>query len=171
MVGNGGTPIVYLPSGNVIAYGQNGQLLWRFTSDNRNLGGGIAVAPDGTVYFASNFVYALDGTGHTKWTFKSELTYTKRDYFDKQPFIAEDGTIYALSCNQQLYAITPGGRKKWHLDGKPTGIRQSFGHLALTGGGKLITMSGSADLSSGLANSGWPSENRDSGNTRSTETW
>jgi hypothetical protein len=162
-----GKVLVDVPAGNVIAFGREGHQLWNFYSGGgRGQGDGLVVAPDGTVYFASHFLYALDNQGKPKWIFKSELTYTEGDYFEEDPVIAEDGTIYASSFKHRLYAITPQGRKKWVFKGNLAGLPD---HLALTRNGFLRTQSGWFAVSSGLATHGWPAANRDSGNSRSAE--
>jgi outer membrane protein assembly factor BamB len=169
IVGRDGRIFVNVPMGNVIAFDLRGQKLWQFYSGNQNNDGGLALAPDGTLYFASLFVYALDGQGKTKWNFKSELTYTRHDYFDKQPVVAEDGTIYAVSLYQQLYAITPDGRKKWHLSGEPTNVSKCWDQVTLTPDAMLIARAGRMHVTSGLAKEGWPTRNQDDGNRRSQE--
>ena len=169
IIGPDSRVFVHIPTGNVIAFDSRGQKLWEFHANNRNNDGGIALAPDGTLYFASNFVYAIDAAGQTKWTFKSEFTYTRGDYFDKSPVIADDGTLYAVSYYQQLYAITPDGRTKWHLSGEPTNIRTCWDQISLTPGGTLIATAGRLQVSSGLAKTGWPSKNLDNSNGRSRE--
>jgi outer membrane protein assembly factor BamB len=169
IAGPDGRIVVAVPMGHVLAFDSGGHELWRFYSGNRNNDGGIALGPDGTLYFASSFLHALSAEGKQRWAFKSELTYTRGDYFDKHPVIAEDGTIYAVSCYQQLYAVTPNGRKKWHLSGDPRDIRHCWDQIILTAEGTLIATEGRMRVSSGLAKDGWPSQNRDNGNRRSQE--
>jgi sugar lactone lactonase YvrE len=169
IVGPDGRIFVHMPAGNVVAFDSRGKKLWEFHANNRNNEGGIALAPDGTLYFASNFVYALDAAGQTKWTFKSEFTYTRGDYFDKSPVVADDGTLYAVSYYQQLYALTPDGRTKWHLSGEPTNIRTCWDQISLTPEGTLIATAGRLQVSSGLAKTGWPSKNLNNSNGRSQE--
>lgn len=84
----------------------------------------------------------------------------------ENPVIAEDGTIYASSIEHRLYAITPGGRKKWVFQGSVPGLPD---HLVLTGSRILRTQFGWFAVSSGLATHGWPTANHDSRNTRSAE--
>jgi outer membrane protein assembly factor BamB len=144
-----------------------GRELWRFYSGApvNNGACGLTVAADGTVYFAAGFLYALDKTGSTKWTFKSELTYTRTDYFDGSLVVAEDGTIYAQSYYRQLYAITPQGRKKWATNTTPAGPAD----LMLSSDGGLRTNWAWFVVPSGLATHGWPSPNGDAQNSRSEE--
>ena len=149
-----------------VAFSDRGEKLWEFTSDNQDQDGGIALAGDGTLYLASRFLYALDRAGKPKWIFKSERTYTDRDYFGYYPLVGKDGTIYANSYYDQLYAITPEGRKKWVASGDPRNAAQAWGQPTLTKDGTLITRAGWFDVRSGLAVTGWPSENRDNRNSR-----
>jgi outer membrane protein assembly factor BamB len=162
-----GRVLVDVPAGNVIAFDREGHQLWNFYSGGgSSQGDGLVVAPDGTVYFASRFVSALDNQGKPKWSFKSELTYTQGDHFEEDPVIAGDGTIYASSFDHRFYAITPDGRKKWVFQGNVSGLPA---HLALTRNGILRTQSGWFAVSSGLATHGWPAANHDSRNSRSAE--
>jgi hypothetical protein len=165
IVSDDGRIFVQVHSG-VIAFNENGEKLWEFSSNNQDLDGGIALAGDGTLYVASRFLYALDKAGKSKWDFKSERTYTDRDYFGHQPIVAKDGTIYANSYYDQLYAITPDGRKKWVVSGEPRDVKRAWGQPTLTKDGTLLTQAGWFDVRSGLATAGWPSENRDNRNSR-----
>jgi outer membrane protein assembly factor BamB len=165
VVGADGRVFVNVPTGNLIAFDAQGHKLWSFYSGAKGGNGGVAVGGDGVVYFASGFLYALDSSGKAKWTFKSELTYTKDDYFDGDPVIAEDGTVYADSYYHQLCAITPNGRKKWVVGNQ----RPNLPGLALSTYSFLRTQSAWFSLSSGLATSGWPTANHDYRNSRSQE--
>jgi len=152
-------------SGNVIAFDPQGHELWSFVSGDKVGPGGVAIAADGTVYFASRFLYALDRWGKAKWIFKSESSYTENEGFEEDPVIAEDGTVYAFSRHHELFAITAGGRKKWVVGDLPPG--QSG--VELSSKGILRTPSAWFSVSSGLASQGWPSANRDGRNSRSQE--
>jgi hypothetical protein len=160
-----GTIVVNIPAGHASAFDPQGRELWRFYSGVRVNNGGLTVAADGTVYFAAGFLYALDQNGNTKWTFKSELTYTRGDYFDGSPIVSENGTIYAQSYYRQLYAVTPEGRKKWATNTTAPGLAD----LMLSSDGGLRTNWAWFVVSSGLATHGWPSPNGNAENTRSEE--
>jgi hypothetical protein len=160
-----GTIVVNIPAGHAMAFDPQGRELWRFYSGARVINGGLTVAADGTVYFAAGFLFALDKKGNTKWTFKSELTYTRTDYFDGSPIVAEDGTIYAQSYYRQLYAITPQGRKNWATNTTAPGPTD----LMLSSDGGLRTNWAWFVVSSGLATHGWPSPNGNAQNTLSEE--
>jgi outer membrane protein assembly factor BamB len=165
LVGEDGRIFVQVVHG-VQVFDSEGKNLWEFTAENHDMDGGIALGKDGTLFVGCRFLYALDTIGRTKWSFKSELTYTDRDYFDGPPLIAEDGTIYALSIYQQLYAITPNGRKKWVLHGAPAGKGTRWDQLTLTNDGRLLTAAGWLSVSSGLASGGWPTKDHDNSNSR-----
>jgi hypothetical protein len=160
-----GTVLVNVPAGHAIAFDAQGRQLWSFYSGARVLNGGIAVAGDGTVYFAAGFLYALDKSGKPKWNFKSELTYTQGDCFDGDLVIADDGTVYARSYYNQLYAVTPDGRKKWAV----TSSSPALPGLMLSSDGSLRTQSAWYSVPGGLATHGWPSSDHDPRNTRSQE--
>jgi outer membrane protein assembly factor BamB len=167
ILGEDGRIFVKVANG-VVAFDEQGDKLWEFTAENQDVDGGIALAGDGTLYFASRFLYALDKMGKPKWNFKSELTCTKRDYFGHHPLIAKDGTFYANSYFDQLYAITPDGRKKWVVSGEPTNISRSWGQPVLTKEGNLMTTAGWFLLTKerGLAATGWPTANHDNSTSR-----
>jgi outer membrane protein assembly factor BamB len=165
VVDGDGRVLVNVPSGNLIAFDPQGHQLWSFTSEDKFGTGGIAVAADGTTYFASRFLYALDPRGKKKWVFKPETSYTEGEDFQVDPAIAEDGTVYAFSRHHELFAITPGGRKKWVVSDLPPGLEG----VALSRQGILRTPSAWFSVSSGLASHGWPSANRDARNSRSQE--
>ena len=166
VVGADGNVFVDVPAGHVIAFNSQGHQLWSFYSAAHSLNGGVAVAGDGTVYFTSGFLYALDSSGKAKWTFKSELTYTRGDYFDGDPVIAEDGTVYAATYYHQLYAITATGRKKWVFSNPSPGLPDD---VMLTSDGILRSRVGWFSVASGLATHGWPAQNHDTRNSRSQE--
>jgi len=176
MAGNGNGPIIgedgrifVQVAKGAAAFNEHGEKLWEFTSGNQDTDGGIALGGDGILYVASRFLYALDKSGKPEWIFKSERTYTDRDDFSHHPLIAKDGTIYANSYYEQLYAITPDGRKKWVVNGEPTVMERAWGQPILTQGGTLVTNAGWFAVSSGLATAGWPTENHDNSNSRHQE--
>lgn len=161
-----GTVIVVVLSGHMFAFDPQGHQLWTFYSGERAIGqSGIAIAADGTTYFAAGFLFALDKNGKPKWTFKSELTYIRGDYFDVAPAVAEDGTVYVDSLYHRLYAITPDGHKKWAV----SNTLPSLPGMELTRTGFLRTQWAWFAVPTGLASHGWPSANQDAGNRRAQE--
>jgi outer membrane protein assembly factor BamB len=162
VIGADGSIFVHLQPGEVVAFDAQGHQKWKFESGHEGNDGSLVLGQDGTLYFPSRFLYALDPQGKTKWSFKSEITYTKGDYFDQPPLIGDDGTIYAGSCYGQYYAITHEGQKKWQLSvSAEPGI--------LTSNGILISSGKRYRVSGALAKDGWPSKNRDNANRRSQE--
>jgi outer membrane protein assembly factor BamB len=160
-----GRVLVNWRSGNVIALDPQGHQLWSFVSGDKLGPGGAAIAADGTVYFASRFLYALDHKGKAKWVFRPETSYTENEGFEEDPVIAEDGTVYAFTRHHELFAITASGRKKWVVSDLPPG--QSG--VELSSKGILRTPSAWFSVSSGLGSHGWPSANHDGRNSRSQE--
>jgi hypothetical protein len=55
------------------------------------------------------------------------------------------------------------------VNGEPRDATQAWGQPALTKDGTLVTRAGWFDVGSGLAVTGWPSENRDNRNSRHLE--
>jgi len=160
-----GRVLVVVPSGNLIAFDSQGHQLWSFVSADKFGQGRVAVAGDGTVYFASRFLYALDRRGKTKWVFRPESAYTGGEVLEDELALAEDGTVYAFSTHHKLFAITGGGHKKWVVDDLPPG----GSGVELSAKGILRTPSAWFSVSSGLESHGWPSANRDGRNSRSQE--
>jgi outer membrane protein assembly factor BamB len=152
--------------GNVIAFDPQGHQLWSFVSGYKLGRSAVAIAGDGTVYFASRFLYALDRRGKTKWVFRPNAAYTGDERLEDELAVAEDGTVYVFSTHHRLYAITGGGHIKWVGDELPPG----GSGVELSAKGILRTPSAWFSVSSGLASRGWPSANRDGRNSRSQET-
>lgn len=160
-----GRVLVDVPSGNLLAFDAQGHQLWSFVSEDKFGKGRVAVGGDGTVYFASRFLYALDHRGKAKWIFRPESSYTEGETLDDELAIAEDGTVYVFSIRHKLFAITATGHKKWVVDDLPPGESG----IDLSSNGILRTPSAWFSVSSGLALRGWPSANRDGRNSRSQE--
>jgi PQQ-like domain len=165
MVGDDGRIFVHVQHG-AVAFNDAGEKLWDFTSDNQDPEGGIALAGDGTLLLASRFLYALDHEGKPKWVFRSERTYTDRDYFAYQPVVSLDGTIYENSEYDELYAVTPDGQKKWEQKGDRGNPKLDWKQPLLTDEGLLYTAAGVFSVRNGLATKGWPAENCDNRNSR-----
>jgi outer membrane protein assembly factor BamB len=85
---------------NVYAVTPEGKLLWKYQTGDRVLST-PAIAKNGTIFFGGHDhnLYAVDAEGKLKWRFS-----TGGRVFS--PTIAPDGTIYALSADGKLYAIT-----------------------------------------------------------------
>jgi outer membrane protein assembly factor BamB len=80
---------------------------WEFT-EARLVSAALALAPDGTLYAASQdgFVYAVDSSGNLKWKFSSGPDVAA-------PVIGPDGTIYVSNSAEVIYAINPSGTQQW----------------------------------------------------------
>lgn len=91
------------------------RLKWDFDSKSQIMSG-LAVGPDGTVYFGtiSEQLFAVGPDGTKKWDFKApgEVVGT--------PALAADGTIYfgsaALRGGNKFYALSPDGAMKWAFE-------------------------------------------------------
>jgi len=165
IVDSDGRVLVNESWGNLLALDPQGHRLWSFASDDKLGHGGIAIAGDGTVYFASRFLYALDRRGKTKWVFRPQSAYTEGEGLEDGPVVAEDDTVYAFSIHHELFAITAAGHEKWVVNDLPPGDSG----VELSSTGILRTPSAWFSVSSGLASRGWPSANRDGRNSRSQE--
>ena len=92
--------------GTVYAFHPDGSIRWTYTGD-RGVGGPVGVAPDGTVYYASNGLAALDPEGQLLWHIPELLQ------LGGSPAIASDGTIYVNAHDSTIYAFNPDGTTKW----------------------------------------------------------
>ncbi len=71
-----------------------------------------AIGADGTIYVASDGLYALDpATGHRLWHF-IHPRYSSRDC-RASPVIGQDGTIYVVIGEDMLFAVSPAGSMRW----------------------------------------------------------
>jgi outer membrane protein assembly factor BamB len=82
---------------------------------------GVTVAPDGTIYFSADGLYALNADGALKWKFSPGPTHCAA-----APAVGYDGTVYVGCQDDALYAIDPAtGNKRWEfrtsedIDGAP----------------------------------------------------
>jgi len=140
MVGADGT--IYVGSydnGGVLgsalyAFNPDGTLKWNRTiPDATFLGGCMAIASDGTIYFPNhNFLYAINLDGTIKWTYSFN-----GNHQISSPSIGPDGTIYISNHNSGLYALNPDGTLKWIYT--PEGI--IYGTVAIGSDGTLYTAS------------------------------
>ncbi len=99
----------------------DGNVRWTFTAGpcKRALGVGpeaarcdvdaVTVGPDGTVYIASDGLYALAPDGTLKFHF------TLRAHCGAAPAVGPDGTIYIGCQDGALYALAPDGVKRWEF--------------------------------------------------------
>jgi outer membrane protein assembly factor BamB len=95
--------------------------------------GSPTIGPDGTIYVASHdgSLYAIDGKGAIKWSFKTG------DRSWSTPAVAQDGTIYIGSDDDHLYAIKADGSLKWKLrlgDCDPKGFGPESSRCDVDGG-------------------------------------
>ena len=82
---------------------------------------GVTVAPDGTIYFSADGLYAVNADGSLKWKFSPGATHCAA-----APAVGYDGTVYVGCQDDALYAIDPAtGNKRWEfrtsedIDGSP----------------------------------------------------
>jgi outer membrane protein assembly factor BamB len=85
----------------------NGSLLWKTALDEDWPFPTPAIAKDGTIYVASDKLYAIKTDGSIKWV--SSIGGAT----NSSPTIASDGTIYVGSLDNNVYAFKPDGSMKW----------------------------------------------------------
>jgi outer membrane protein assembly factor BamB len=89
----------------IYAFYPDGTIRWTYFGEG--VGGAVAVAADGTVYFPSNDLVALDSDGHLLWHSDPLLQ------LGGSPAVGPDGTIYATANDSTAYAFNPDGTTKW----------------------------------------------------------
>ncbi len=92
--------------------GNNGQLLWKFQTDDYIGFSSPAIASDGSIYIGSQDgnLYALFANGTFKWKYATGKNSWKAVY---SPAIDADGTIHFGSTDENVYALHPNGTVKW----------------------------------------------------------
>jgi hypothetical protein len=112
VIGADGTIYFGAPDHHLYAISSIGQQKWSFAT-----GGSIqtspAIAPDGTIYVASDALYAVNHDGTQKWT--AAFTGPFGMVTGSSPTIGSDGTIYVGSTDGTLCAYHPDGTKKWSV--------------------------------------------------------
>jgi len=84
---------------------------WRFRADL--VESGIVIDNDGILYFGDkdSYLYALYSNGTLKWKYELDM------WIFSTPALADDGTIYAISFYDTLYALnSSNGKLKWKFN-------------------------------------------------------
>ncbi len=105
-----------------------GAIIWSFWTEN-GVWSSPVIADDGTIYFGSPQLYAINPNGTVKWT-RPDVT------LQTAPVIDDSGMIYcgnALSAYKNFYAIYPNGSTKWSIY-----FNQVRGSPVITGDGTII---------------------------------
>lgn len=111
----------------ILAATPPGTKLWEFQTD-RPIESSPALAPDGTIYFASGSrLFALTPSGTQKWSIEISIR--------NSITISPTGTIYALTKNR-LFAISPSGQVAWNH--KADDDMDFSGDIALTADGHIL---------------------------------
>lgn len=93
--------------------GNRPQLLWKFATNDWVIG--LALGPDGAVYagtWTGAIIYVLgpDGVLRRQASVRNSSKYGARGLA-----VGNDGTIYAESADERLYALTSDGLLKWKV--------------------------------------------------------
>jgi outer membrane protein assembly factor BamB len=122
------------------------------------------VSADGTIYFATDSLWAVRPDGTVKWKWTGEK------YLDHSPVLAADGTIVVSDAGGRLYGITSDGRRRWqyarpmqpHYGPPPISFfTMAPASLALVHMGDIVSLQSMG----GLMNSAWPTDRHDPQNT------
>ncbi|MBN2010930.1 PQQ-binding-like beta-propeller repeat protein [candidate division KSB1 bacterium] len=111
---------IYVTTFDLYAINPDGNEKWHYSATKTGMefiSSSPVIASDGTVYinvlsFTESFdmqtrLYAIDGSGKEKWTYKVG------NFFCSLPVLGIDGTIYINSDDSNIYAVNPDGSLKW----------------------------------------------------------
>jgi len=143
--------VIGVSASHLIATDRDGNNLWKYPgesgSDAVPLDTPIAVGNDGILYAGSRLsdrFVALDSHGAVQWSFRVHT-----QPFRSSPVIAADGTIYAITMQQLVYAIGPDGAEKWefqlprliHAENHSAPVLGSDGTIYILAEEKLVALS------------------------------
>lgn len=133
-VGENGNIYLGTTNGDLLAFNDEGVLLWRFNAEDDVIST-PAVDGNGSIYFScyDGYLYCLSSDGQLKWRFPIG----GQQY--SSPSISDDGNIYFGSSNGKVYAIDPGGEEIWNYSTNGSIYRG----LALGPDGSIYVQSGS----------------------------
>ncbi|MFC1529169.1 PQQ-binding-like beta-propeller repeat protein [Gemmatimonadota bacterium] len=105
-LGSDGTIYIASRGDSLRAFSPDGSINWSiYVHQQPDHTTSPVIADDGTIYFSSIYLFALNPDGSLKW----------RHYLEEtrgSPAIGPDGTVYVIALNQ-LLAITPEGSLDW----------------------------------------------------------
>lgn len=152
--------------GGIVAVSPAGKILWQYDSPAGMMEGDMVAAADGTLYVLSTSLRAISPEGKQKWEIPPGDTSMIGDYFAGNPILGEDGTIYAATYHQLLYAVTPQGKIRWLLTQAPTfNQRKDVHELMLAGDGIFQAGPLRLQVGGGLMRGGWPCARHDNENS------
>ena len=109
-----GTIYVGSTEGSLFAFESDGTMKWEYRKEETEPTSGLsslAIGDEGTIYFSSHHLYAINPDGSEKWVYN----FTDARVGTNPPIIGGDGTIYVGGFGEDLYAISPDGEKEWDL--------------------------------------------------------
>ena len=109
-----GTIYVGSTRGSLLAFESDGTMKWEYRkeeTESTSALSSLAIGDDGTIYFSSDHLYAINPDGSENWIYN----FTDARVATNSPIIGGDGTIYVGGYGQTLYAISPDGEKEWDL--------------------------------------------------------
>ncbi|MBS4014816.1 MAG: PQQ-binding-like beta-propeller repeat protein [Candidatus Latescibacteria bacterium] len=96
--------------GKLYCVSDKGKQLWQYQTGDE-ISGSPVISKQGTIYIASDAIYALNQKGNSQWIFRPAED--EDVYYFASPVLGNDGTIYIGATDGALYAITDKGRLKW----------------------------------------------------------
>jgi hypothetical protein len=155
VIGEDGTIYVTLEGGlsdkpgGLYAVDQNGSVKWHFGVQHEfeKFVGSCAIGADGTIYVSTwgteslGFMYALNPDSTLKW-----MLDLGSESFEEGNTIGIDGTMYTVTRDGTLHAISPEGKIVWTTEGN--GGFYCGGSIALSPDGSMLYLEG-LDLLSG----------------------
>lgn len=140
-----GTIYVGSTEGSLFAFESDGRMKWEYRkeeTESTSALSSLAIGNEGTIYFSSHHLYAINPDGSEKWVHN----FTDARVGTNSPLIGGDETIYVGSFGENLYAISPDGEKEWDLTlDNPfwryfSGSIDKNGTLYITGKGRLYAL-------------------------------
>jgi len=117
----------FVDSATLYAINPAGTVEWKYTPDlwvTYGIQDGIAIAPDGSIYFGLNtgsqttYLYALTYRGKLKWrvAFPTNPLTGNEPYFGRPITIDRMGNAYVCLFNGRCYAISAEGQVLWEFE-------------------------------------------------------
>ena len=105
-IGPDGTIYIGSRGDTLRAFAPNGNIKWSFyVRYQPDFTTSPVIDDDGTIFFSSTYLFALNPDGSVKWQYYLEET-------RGSPAVGSDGTVYVTSF-QQLCSFTPDGTLNW----------------------------------------------------------
>ncbi len=114
---------------------------WSFQATGTNECISSSIGTDGTIYYYSNKLYALNSNGILKWTYEDDRS--GFHLYRSSPTVGFDGTIY-FGGDDFFFAINPNGTLKWKYEMAAGFAEWIQSACAITADGTIFVCGGNA---------------------------